>query len=330
MRLGVICEPRDLPKRTERLLAALRGLDLDAAVPEDRGLDPILKVHDAAYLEFLQTAFERWRQLPGAGPEVLPNMSPYWNGRPDRHGRAACRTNSVAGQAGYYLGDLAVPIGPNTWTSAYASAQTAVNATDAVLSGEQIAYALCRPSGHHAQVDRASGFCYLNNSAIAAERLRTGHDRVVVLDVDVHHGDGTQGIFYRRGDVMTVSLHGDPSGYYPFHTGYADENGDGDGDGANCNIPLVPGTGDAAYLDALDGALDAIRRFKPGAMVVALGFDTHREDPLATLALSSEVFADIAARIRRLGCPLVVVQEGGYAIELIGDCLTNFLRGLSE
>lgn len=330
MRVGVIREPKDLPLRTERLLGALNGLGITPAIPADSGLEPVLSIHAGDYVAFLKSAFERWRALPDAGPEVLPNVSPYWSGQPDQDGRPACRTTSVVGQAGYYLGDLAVPIGPQTWISSFASARTAIAAADALLGGEKMAYALCRPSGHHVRTDRAAGFCYLNNAAIAAERLLSRFGKAVVLDVDTHHGDGTQEIFYRRGDVLTVSLHSDPIGCYPFYTGYADETGVGKGGGANLNIPLAPGTDDAAYLKALEQAMEAIGRFQPEVLVVALGFDAHRDDPLATLALSTEAFAAIGARVRQTGCPIAIVQEGGYAIDVIADCLTRFLAGANE
>lgn len=327
MRLGVISDPKDLPVRTELLLAALQRHGAAPDLPPDCGTEPILAVHEEAYLAFLGSAHARWRALPGAGPEVLPNLSPYWSGRPDRDGRPPCRAASVVGQAGYYLGDLAVPIGEHTATSALASARTAVAAADAVNTGERLAYALCRPSGHHARADRASGFCYLNNAAIAAERLRRRFGRVAVLDVDTHHGDGTQEIFYRRADVLTLSLHGDPTNYYPFHTGYADETGSGEGRGCNRNIPLPPGTQDAAFLAALDELAGTVGAFGAEALVLALGYDGHREDPLATLALSTAVFRAIGARIHAMALPTAVVQEGGYGLGVIGDCLAEFLAG---
>ena len=327
MRSGRIAAPQDLPARTEALLGALMARGIAPRMPHDCGVDPLLAVHTADYLAFLDTAYARWQGLPGAGIEVLPNAFPYWSGRPDRDARPPCRSTSVIAQAGWYMGDLAVPLGPHTWRSTLRSAQTAVAAADAILAGSRVAYALCRPSGHHARPDRASGFCYVNNSAVAAARLRTRHAKVAVLDVDTHHGDGTQEIFYRRADVLTVSIHTDPTGYYPFFTGYADETGSGAGQGHNLNLPLPPGSGGEVFLGALDGALALIRAFAPGALVVAQGFDAHRQDPLGVLGLTTDDFGDIARRIVALRLPTVLVQEGGYAVDVIGDCLGAVIDG---
>ena len=207
---------------------------------------------------------------------------------------------------------------------------TAVAAADAVLDGARAAYALCRPSGHHARTDRATGFCYLNNSAIAAQRLRSRYRKVAVLDVDAHHGDGTQEIFYRRSDVLTVSVHVDPNSYYPYYIGYADEHGYGEGEGYNVNIPLAPKASDAVFHAAVEKAAAKVRSFGAEALVVALGYDSHREDPIGLLDVSTEGFRGIGERIRAIGLPTIVVQEGGYQISVIGDCLGQFLDGLVE
>ncbi|WP_245259043.1 histone deacetylase family protein [Salinarimonas rosea] len=328
MRVGRICGPNDLPTRTAALVGALRTRGVDPEVPAEAGLEPAASVHDARYLGFLESAYERWACIPGAGPEVLPNAAPYWNGSPERDARPGCRSPSVVAEACYYLGDLAVPIGPDTWQSALASSHSAWAAADAVIAGDKCAYALCRPSGHHARADRASGFCYLNNAAIAAQRLRSRFDRVAVLDVDAHHGDGTQEIFYRRSDVMTVSLHVDPEAYYPFFTGYADERGAGDGLGFNLNLPLKPRAGDVTVLGALDRALEAVARFGARALVVSLGFDMHRDDPLSMLGVKTAAYGEIGRRIADVRMPTVVVQEGGYRVCVIGACLGEFVDGL--
>src|SRR5690606_16765445 len=278
--------------------------------PEDHGIEPALSVHTRPYLDFLQDAYERWRATPEAGPEVLSNLSPYWNGRPEWRHRPPCRSDSVIAQAGYYLGDLAVPIGSDTWKSALKSTHTATAAAEAVIGGAPAAFALCRPSGHHARTDRANGFCYLNNSAIAAERLASRYGKVAILDVDAHHGDGTQQIFYHRQDVLTVSIHVDPNVYYPFYTGYADERGISDGEGCNINIPLAPKTGDAAFLAAVDEAAAQVRAFGAEALVVALGYDSHREDPIGMLDVSTEAFREIGKRVQAISLPTVIVQEG--------------------
>jgi len=329
MRLGKISDPKDLPSRTDALLEALSREGIAPEAPPDYGLDPILAIHTRPFVDFLATAYERWSQLPDAGIEVLPNASPYWNGRPDWSARPPCRSSAVVAQAAYYLGDLAVPIGPATWRSALRSAHTALAGADAVIDGTGPAFALCRPSGHHARPDRASGFCYLGNAAIAAERLRGRFKRVAVLDVDAHHGDGTQETFYRRGDVMTVSVHVDPEHYYPFFTGYADEEGVGEGSGCNLNLPVAPGSGNATFLAAIDKGIARIRDFGAEALVVSLGYDAHVEDPIGLLKVTNAGFRAIGERVCAMGLPTLVVQEGGYQVSVIGACLCAFLHGLN-
>jgi acetoin utilization deacetylase AcuC-like enzyme len=315
-----------VPERSEALLGALAALAIPVEPPRDYGTGPLEKVHPPHYLAYLASAYERWKVLPGAGIEVLPNVSPYLNGRVEDDARAPCPSDSPVAQAGYYLGDLSCPIGPHTWRSILRSAHSAVAAADAVLAGGGASYALCRPSGHHVRSDRASGFCYLNNAAIAVERLRSRFARVAVLDVDAHHGDGTQTIFYRRADVMTVSLHVDPANYYPFYTGYADETGHGAGRGYNLNLPLAPGAADEDLLARLEEGLAAIRSYRPDALVMSLGFDTHAEDPIGALRIGTECYGAIGARVRALALPTAVIQEGGYAVNVIGACLTAFMR----
>lgn len=326
MRLGRICKPTDLPTRAEALMAALGARGIAVVESPDAGCAALEQVHSIDYLDYLQSAFERWQALgqPGFEPgiEVLPNLSP--------HGVRAgpCPSPSVIAQTGWYIGDLACPIGPHTWRSVLRSAHAALAAAEAVHATGGIAYALCRPSGHHAQRARAGGFCYVNNSAIAAAQLRQTHGRVAVLDIDAHHGDGTQQIFYDRGDVLTVSTHADPSHYYPWYTGYAHERGVGEGEGCNLNLPLAHGSGNAAFEIALDQAIAAIECFQPDALVLPLGFDTYKDDPISVLKFDFEAFRMAGARVRALGLPTVVVQEGGYMVEAIGAALDAFLEGL--
>lgn len=318
--------PKDLPIRTARFLGALSRLAVPIEAPSQDQAEARAAIHTAGFLRYLETAWNRWRQLPSHGIEVWPNTFPYWSGRPDWRARPECPAAHIIAHTGWYLGDLSVSLGPDSWTSIRASTNTAVAAADAVAADRSTVYALCRPSGHHARADRASGFCFLNNSAIAAQRLRATFDRVAILDVDAHHGDGSQQIFYDRADVLTVSIHADPARYYPFFTGYADERGIGDGLDANMNVPLPHGSTGAAMLAAVDGALDTIARFDPGALVVALGFDAHARDPIGVLTLEVDDFAAIAAKVKALSRPTLIVQEGGYAIDIIADCLAAFLR----
>ncbi|MDX1576744.1 MAG: histone deacetylase family protein, partial [Kiloniellales bacterium] len=306
-----------VPERCDVLLEAARAAGHEVVAPDDHGRGPIAAIHTAEYLEFLEHVHERWRRIEGASEDVLPNIHP--------DSRGAGYPKSAVGQAGYHMADLACPIGAETWAAVTGSAQAAITAAHLVLAGERSSYALCRPPGHHAFKDLAGGFCYLNNTAIAAQVLRDAARRVAVLDVDLHHGNGTQGIFYERRDVLTVSIHADPARFYPFFWGHADERGAGPGLGANLNLPLPRGSGDSVFLEALDAALARIRAHAPDALVVALGLDASERDPFGGLAVTTEGFARIAEKIAGLGLPSLLVQEGGYLSDELGANLAAFL-----
>jgi len=307
------------PGRVDVLLGAVRDLGLAVEEPEDRGLGPIAAIHTAEYLQFLRTIYERWQRIPDASDEVIPNV------HPNRY--AASYPRSAVGQAGYHQADTACPISGETWDAAYWSAQTALAATEDVLGGAGVAYALSRPPGHHAYADMAGGFCFLNNSAIAAQRCLAAGRRPAILDVDVHHGNGTQGIFYARSDVLTVSLHAHPKRFYPFFWGHEQERGEGPGEGLNLNLPLARGTGDDGFLAALEVAKARIDAFAADVVVVALGLDAFEGDPFQGLAVTTPGFGRIAASIAELGRPAIVVQEGGYICPELGDNLRSFLEG---
>jgi acetoin utilization deacetylase AcuC-like enzyme len=307
----------EVPERADRLLAAVRGAGHDIVEPDRIGNDVLAAVHTNDYLNFLRDGPGEWAALPGAGPEIVPNV------HPNRH--MATVSSFIVARAGHHQADTSCPIGAGTFAAACGAAACAVHATRAVLGGARVAYALCRPPGHHAYADMAGGFCYLNNVAIAAALARRVHRRVAILDVDVHHGNGTQGIFYERADVLFVSLHADPANYYPFFAGYAAERGAGAGEGANLNLPLPHGTGDAGYLAALEQGLAAIRSFTPGLVLVSLGFDASAHDPLGVLKLTDDGFAEIARRVAALGLPTVLIQEGGYLSDRLGGHLATFL-----
>lgn len=310
------------PERVERLLAGARAAGCDIVRPRDHGLGPIAAVHTPEYLDFLQHIYQRWRRIPEASAEVIPNIHPI--------ARNGSYPASAVGQAGYHMADTACPISAETWESVCWSAWSAVDAADIVLTGEPAAYALCRPPGHHAFADVAGGFCFVNNSAVAAQRLRKHAARVAILDVDLHHGNGTQGIFYSRPDVLTVSIHADPVRFYPFFWGHADERGEGAGLGYNLNLPLDRKSGDAEFLAALDSAFRRIRAFAPEALVIALGLDAFEGDPFGGLSVTTPGFNRIAEAIGQLGLPTVVVQEGGYLCDALSDNLTAFLTGLNK
>lgn len=317
---GRILPNPEVPARATILRDAATQVGCALATPDDHGFGPIAAIHSVEYLTFLQTAHQRWSRIDGASPEVIPNIHPA--------SRRDSYPKSVLGQAGFHMADTACPIAAQTWESAYWSAQSALSAAQAVAQGARAAYALCRPPGHHAFCDLAGGFCFLNNSAIAAQALLARGLRPVILDIDVHHGNGTQGIFYHRADVLTVSLHADPMRFYPFYWGHAHERGEGAGLGANLNLPLPRGTGDAAYLTALAEGLQAIRSFGAEVIVIALGLDAHENDPFQGLRLSTPGFTRVAEAIAATGLPLVVVQEGGYVSPDLGPALGAFLAPL--
>jgi acetoin utilization deacetylase AcuC-like enzyme len=329
MVLGRILTTLENPDRVSAIADALTNVGLMQREPADAGREPILAVHDAAFVRFLETAHARWSALPNAGAEVLANIHPY-RGTGANLDRSGPPAGSIVGEAGWYMGDMAVAIGPETHLAAYASAQTAIAAADAVLGGAPAAFGLCRPPGHHAYRDRACGFCFLNNAAIAAQRLRTRFGKVAVLDFDTHHGDGTQAIFYDRGDVLVASVHTDPTHYYPFYSGFADERGRGDGQDANLNIPLAPGADDMAYAEACAALADTARRFGAEAVVVSAGWDAHRDDPLSKHRVTSDAFPRLGETFAALGLPTVILQEGGYSLQAAGEAAPRFASAFAS
>ncbi len=320
---GVIKPSTEQPERATRLLAALNRGGHTIVPPGEFGPGRARACTARNISRFLEEAWIEWSKLPGSSPEMVANMHPV---------RQAASTYpaGIVGRLGWHTADTACPIGRNTFTAACAAADAAVTAAQLVLDGLDAAYALCRPPGHHAYRDMAGGFCFLNNAAIAAEHLRCKYERVAILDVDVHHGNGTQGIFYERPDVLTVSIHAEPTRFYPFFWGYAHERGAGSGTGANLNIPLPLGTGDNGYMPALEAAAQTIKAFAPGALVVALGLDASEDDPLAGLKITTDGFRRIGTALARLGLPSVLIQEGGYLSDVLGRNLEAVLAGFES
>lgn len=316
---GSLSPNPEQPKRIEVLQAGAQKAGCSFQSPQDHGLGPIAALHTAEYLVFLENIHERWKRIEGASDEVIPNV------HPDR--RTASYPRSAVGQAGFHQADTSCPIASGTWQAAYWSAQSAIEGADLLHQGEQALYVLSRPPGHHAFGDLAGGFCFLNNSGIAAERLRMAGHRPAILDIDVHHGNGTQGIFYERSDILTVSIHADPVRFYPFFWGHAHERGEGAGRGYNLNLPLPRGTGDDDYLKTLETALSHIRAFGADVLVVALGLDAHIDDPFKGLAVTTPGFARIGAALAKSGIPVLFVQEGGYLSDELGHNLTSVLTG---
>jgi acetoin utilization deacetylase AcuC-like enzyme len=294
-------------------------------VPAEHGLEPALAVHEPGLVRFLEEAWGAW-QAAGESRALMADTFPYPRAR---HGAGRPpEPRAAGGRVGYWSFDTTSPITAGTWPATRAAVDVAVAAADAVLAGEPVAYGLCRPPGHHAGRSTFGGYCYLNNAAIAAERLVcAGAGRTGILDLDFHHGNGTQEIFWERGDVPYASLHGDPHRVYPYFSGHADETGGGPGAGATFNQPLPAGTADAAYLEALDRALDWLAGRHDGILVVSLGIDTYGLDPICDFALTSAAYAEAGRRVAATGARLVVLQEGGYHVGDLGENVRQWLRG---
>jgi len=306
----------EMPARVDAILAALGPVE----TPADRGEAAILAVHSPAYVAFLKDAARLWREAGRTG-DAIPYAFPI-------RGRRPLDLTRIDALIGAHSFDATTPITPDSWAASYGSAQSALAATQAVLDGDRAAFALCRPPGHHAGADYCGGYCHLNTAAIAAQAARdAGVARVAILDIDYHHGNGTQDIFYDRGDVFYASVHADPRTDYPFFWGHADETGDGEGRGATLNLPLPHGTTIGAFRAAQTAALDAIAAFDPGLLVVSFGADTWAGDPISHFALTTPDYAVLARDIAARGWPTAIVMEGGYAVDALGHNVDSFLRG---
>jgi acetoin utilization deacetylase AcuC-like enzyme len=315
---GQMRAPQEIPERSVQILNGLAALGLPVTQPADAGMAPLLMVHDPKYLQFLQTAHARWKEAgPDWGDEVIPNVFV----------REPNALRGILGEAGRYLADGSAAVGEHTWTSAYWGAQSAIAATRAVLEGDSSAYALCRPPGHHTRKDAAGGFCYINNAAIAAEMLREQYERIVILDTDMHHGQGIQEIFYGRDDVFYISVHGDPTNFYPATAGFDDETGVQKGEGFNLNLPMPHGASEEVFFNNVSRALDALKAFKPDALVFSLGFDVYKDDPQAKVAVTTEGFGKLGKQVAELALPTVIVQEGGYHFDTLAVNTETFFRG---
>ena len=308
---GAMHPPAEHSGRVDAILAAIGRTD---AVRDFR-LEPLRRVHSDDYLLLLQSAHREWRSA-GRDGDAFPYTFPVVGRRPLDLGR-------IDAKLGRHSFDTSTPIAEGTWEAAYWSAQTALAALDAVLAGERSAFALCRPPGHHAGADYFGGYSYLSNAAIAAEAaLAGGKRRVAILDVDYHHGNGTQDIFAGRADVAFASIHADPATDYPFFWGHADESG-----GNVLNLPLPRGTDWAAYAPALDKALEWIAEGGPELLIVSYGADTWEADPISHFKLKTSDYPLMAHRIAALGLPTMIVMEGGYAVEALGAKVAGFLSG---
>ena len=319
---GELIQSWESPARADIVDAELaaRGFT-DVRQPGDLDRALIEHVHASAYVDFLQTAHQRWVADGNAGPCAMSNG---WPARRMRH----IRPEGIVAQLGYYSFAADCSIAANTWQAVVDAVRSADAAAQYVAGGAGSAFARCRPPGHHASRDQFGGYCYLNNAAIAAERLRqSGAGRVAVLDVDYHHGNGTQDIFYHRGDVSFCSIHADPKVEFPYFLGHSDEEGIAGGAGANLNLPLPHGTQSDEWFAALETSLQWIERRGADAIVVSLGVDTFVDDPISQFRLVSQDFTRLGQRLATAGRPMVFVMEGGYGAEALGTNMVNVLDG---
>ena len=299
---------------------AIRSALTDIAAPTNHGLEPILAVHTQSYVDFLQRAHGDW-VAAGRPGDAFPYVFPVTGRRP-------LNLTRIDAELGQYAYDCGTPVARGTWETVYWSAQSALSALDHVMSGARSAFAFCRPPGHHAGADYMGGYSYLNNAAICAERaLARGASKVAVLDVDYHHGNGTQDIFYARSDVLTISLHADPKTDYPFYWGHADETGEGPGEGFSLNLPMPRGTQWADYEIKLRRAIERVQAFAPDLLIVPYGADTFAGDPISFFGIETAEYTKMAAMIAGLDLPTLICMEGGYAVDALGANVAAFLEG---
>lgn len=314
----------EMPSRADMVLARAKAVNLGPiAAPREFGLDPVRRVHSEGFVRFLQNAWIDWTAL-GRSHDMLPMTWPVRRLRD-------VEPDTIDGKLGYYSFDAGAPITAGTWKAITASANVALTGQAELAKGARGVFSLCRPPGHHAAADYIGGYCYLNNAAIAAQAmLDQGASRVAILDVDYHHGNGTQDIFYDRGDVLFTSVHGDPRFEYPYFLGFADEKGVGVGEGFNFNYPLAAGSDWLVWSLALAAACRQIAAYGADALVVSLGVDTFKEDPISQFKLDSPDYTRMGEIIGRLGLQTLFVMEGGYAVEEIGINAINVLQGFDS
>jgi len=322
---GDIVPGFELTSRAEYIAARVAAVGLGAIIePTEHDLTTAARVHRKDYLDFLPTIWDRWT-AEGRSGTALPFT---W---PTRGLRGDVLPEFIDGLLGYYSFDAGCGIVEGSWDAIKSSHDVALTAAGLVQSGERAAFALCRPPGHHAGAGFMGGYCYINNAAVAAQWLRdNGARRVSILDVDYHHGNGTQEIFYARDDVQVINLHADPMQEYPYFLGHADERGIGAGEGFNLNYPMRFGTDWTRWSQSLEDACGKLLSYAPDVVVVSLGVDTFEKDPISKFKLRTEDFSKIGERIARLGLPTLFIMEGGYAVEEIGVNAVSVLTGFED
>jgi acetoin utilization deacetylase AcuC-like enzyme len=323
---GLLVPPFECPERMDFIVNEIRSTGIGSiSEPEDFGRKAITAIHDEGYVTFIETCWQEWLDAGYKGEAIAtvwPSRSMFSQNIPSH----------IGGKIGYYALASETSISAGTAEAVYIAAQVALTGADRIISGaSKMIFSLCRPPGHHASKDQYGGYSFYNNAAIAAQHLREqGAKKVAILDVDFHHGNGTQTIFYDRDDVLFLSIHGDPAVAFPYFLGYAEEKGIGPGKGFNANYPLPPETPYAIWVKALDDALNRISAYSPDVVIISFGADTFEDDPISFFKLTSADFTDMGKRIAGLKLPTLTVMEGGYAVKDIGINTVNLLMGMEK
>lgn len=325
MRYDEMIPMSECPERMDAIMGGLATAGFDDVVPPAaHGLDVVHQIHDPAFVSFLQRCYPLWEEEFGPGGFATA----YTFGM---RGMDQVPNGSVHSMLSCYTFDVCAPFVQGTWPAINAAKDIALTGVDLMQAGESSVFSVCRPAGHHASQDLAGGYCYLNNAAIAAQaHLNAGAKRVALLDIDYHHGNGTQRIFYERDDVLFLSLHCRPQDEYPFLMGYDTEVGAGPGKGYNVNLPMPRGTGYDVWSKALQLAHERIQAYAPDVLVVSLGVDTYKDDPVGGFVLQTADYIDVGSRIALLGLPTHFVMEGGYAMDALGQNVANLIGGFSK
>ncbi len=321
---GKLIKPYESPDRMKIILKEISNRNLGPiSGPTKQNLDIIYKVHSKNYVKFLETAWNEWVK-EGFKGEAIPTV---W---PSRSMNSKIIPLNIEGRLGYYCLANETSISKGTIEGAYESVKVALTAAD-MLQKEKCIFALCRPPGHHASKDQYGGYCFFNNIAIAAEKLiEKGAKKIFILDIDFHHGNGTQEIFYKRSDVFFASLHGDPLHAFPHFLGHADEKGTAEGEGYNLNYPMPPNTSYNLWKQNLNAVISIVKKFSPNYLLISLGVDTFKKDPISFFKLKSDDYFDVGRAISSVDIPTLFVMEGGYAINEIGINTVNILKGFEE
>lgn len=320
---GKMREPQEIPQRVEEFQKGVESAGFSITEPEDLGFDYLTKVHGFLYIDFLKTAYKEWHEVPEDwGEEVIPNVFV----------KDYNALKGILAKSSRYIADGSAPIGKYTWESVYWSAQSALNAAKDITEGARLSVSISRPSGHHARRESAGGFCFINNAAIAAEYIleNSSAKKILILDTDVHHGQGIQEIFYDRNDVMYISLHGDPTNFYPAVAGFEEERGSGVGDGFNINYPFQHGISEESFLRLLSKAMKDAEIFNPDVIIHNMGFDVYKDDPQSKSQVTTKGMAKIAEAVVGLGKPVLGLLEGGYLIETLAINTESYICGLNN